>query len=82
MSDVFPYRFRAEDGLYAGTTFVYPGDGTVVSYSTASPEEYWITRERARTLADASHYPMTPQRLARYEAIPTRDERQAACQGR
>ena len=82
MKDIFPYRFRATEGLYEGTTFVYPGDGTVVSYVTADPRVYWVTQERARTLADSHRYPLSAGRLAVFEAIPTREERQALCRGR
>ena len=38
-----PYRFTATEGMYAGTTFVYPDHDVVISYRTESPDHYFRT---------------------------------------
>lgn len=70
MTETFPYRHRAEDGLYAGTTFIYYEDGSAVTYSTRNPVTYWITPPRRQTLVDSASYPMTPSLLRQFEGIP------------
>lgn len=75
MPDIFPYRFTATDGPYEGTTFIYLASGTVISYKTDSPSCYH------RTGPDlgggwtrwSTRHDMTPEELARFEAIPLRD---------
>ena len=75
-ADTFPYRFVATDGMYEGTTFVYQADGIVISYETGTPSHYfWAGPPSAPgEQRVCSRYAMTPHALARFEAIPLREE--------
>ena len=74
----FPYRAVAEDGLYAGTTFIYQADGSVVEYRTASPDCYFRTGPSsvsAPLAGRTARFVMTPEALARFESVPLREAR-------
>ena len=71
----FPYRFVAADGMYAGTTFIYLRDRSVISYQTDSPSHYFVTwpADMGGPMAGESRrHDMTPEALARFSAIPER----------
>ncbi len=75
MSDAFPYRFTATEGMYAGQTFVYRGDGSFISYETDSPGYYHVTWPQGAEGVPAGtswRHGMTPEALARFSAIPER----------
>ena len=67
-----PYRFVARDGMYAGTTFVYPDYDVVISYRTETPDHYFRTpsyRPGSNTPL-SSRYTMTAERLAEFNSYP------------
>lgn len=76
--DTFPYRFVAEDGMHEGTTFVYLASGAVISYKTDSPTCYFRTAPEPAfgglaPILWSDRHAMTPEELARFEAIPLRE---------
>jgi hypothetical protein len=70
--DTFPYRFRAETGMYEGTTFIYLADGSVISYRTDSPGWYFQVAPSLSPgqLRHSVRCAMTPEVLAGFEAVP------------
>ncbi len=72
MARIPPYRFVATEGMYAGTTFVYPDQHTVISYNTDEPG--WYFRSPAyrpgNLLMQTTRHIMTPEDLARLNAYP------------
>ena len=78
MTEIFPYRFVATEGMYAGTTFVYLASGAVISYKTDSPAAYFRTPPERdfsglRPMLWPTRHDMTPEDLARFEAIRERE---------
>ena len=73
-NDTFPYRFVAEDGIYEGLTFIYQADGIVISYETGTPDHYFWTGPPSAPFEqrESARYPMTAEKLARFEAVPLR----------
>ena len=68
-----PYRFVARDGMYAGTTFVYPDYDVVISYRTESPDHYFRTpsyRAAGNFELLSSRHVMTAERLAEFNSYP------------
>lgn len=77
----FPYRFVAADG----NTYVYYPRGQVVTYRTADPGTYTVTRSTWRALHDGPFatmvqdfsepvvLPMDADSRARFEAVPLGD---------
>ena len=81
MRDTFPYRFVATEGMYEGTTFVYLASGAVISYETTSPTRYFRTPPepafgKMRPILHSTRHEMTPEALARFNAIPERTPRE------
>ena len=73
----FPYRFVATSGMYEGTTFIYRGDGSVISYETDNPAYYHLAARapagspvRPGLWWPVSRHEMTAEKLAAFEAIP------------
>ena len=86
-ADTFPYRFVAADGMYEGTTFVYLASGAVISYKTDSPARYFRTPPTSgfagmRPILQSTRHEMTPEALARFEAIPLREPADSRVSGR
>ena len=68
---MFPYRFQGT-GPRAGTTFVYPGDGTVITYTGSTEYRLHIPRGCACRPANGLTFTMTPAILAQFESMPLR----------
>jgi hypothetical protein len=71
-----PYRFVAREGMYAGTTFVYPDEATIVSYNTENPLTYFVSPawRPDGPVPIASAHSMDGVSYAAFEALPEATE--------
>ena len=71
----FPYRYTATEGMYAGTTFVYPDEHSVISYLTDGPAYYFRTPPYRDSVSErplSTRYVMTPEIMERFLSYPER----------